>query len=285
MKSLINWEELRKITRPPHFSKMSIEEQLELWNGEAEFYDRIINMELQGTLNSLNCLPINPDNSILDVGCGPGRITSQLAKIAQKVTALDSSVEMMKKCKEKICEYPNVETVLMDWHCAEPDVNVAKHDIVIASRSTAEQDIKKLCSFARKYVVIIGWANAPSIPEIRSKLFDSARKEGSSIPPIPFNRDRRLQYNVLYNLVYDLGYEPNINIVKDGFERFYPTKDEAYSDLIQLIASPEMLDQEIFKANVDRYLTFLPGKGFHFYIETRTFVMWWDVNPKQFYAT
>ena len=32
-------------------------------------------------------------------------------------------------------------------------------------------------------------------------------------------KDRRLGYNVFYNMVYDLGYDPNIKIVTDGFTK------------------------------------------------------------------
>lgn len=283
MKPLINWEELRTLTRPIHFSHMTREEQLTLWESEAECYDRIIQMELQGTLNALQCIPIQPDDTVLDVGCGPGRITSQLVKRAKKVTALDSSQAMMEKCKEKITHYSNIETVLMDWNDTQPDVTIPKHDIVIASRSVGSQDLKKLISFAKKYAVIIGWANAPSIPEVRSALFDSARKSEAPVRDIPFNHDRRFQYNIMYNLVYDLGYEPNINIVKDGFEGIYSSKEEAYSHLIHLTKNPDELDLEIFKTNVDRYLT-KNENCYRFFCETRTFVLWWETNQKHFFG-
>ncbi|PWR69644.1 class I SAM-dependent methyltransferase [Methanospirillum lacunae] len=84
MRSLINWDELRNLTRPSIFSKMSDEEQKNLWNNEADYYNHLINMEHQGTLNALRCVPILPTDSVLDVGCGPGRITSQLAKLQGK---------------------------------------------------------------------------------------------------------------------------------------------------------------------------------------------------------
>lgn len=285
MKSLINWEDLRNLTRPPFFSHMNEEEQVNLWNNESVFYDRIIKMEYHGTMNALRCIPILPEDCVLDVGCGPGRITSQLAKIARKVTAIDISEKMMEKCREKIINYPNVETILLDWNLAEPDVNLPRHDIVIASRSIAGEDIKKLCNFAKKYVVLIGWANGPSIPEIRSALFDNARKKGEYPNPLRFNHDRRVSYNIQYNIVYDLGYEPNINIITDGFERNYSTKEDVYADIMQLTSNPEDLDQDLFKKNVDRYLTFSQENGCRFFFETRSYVMWWETNPKKFFST
>jgi len=256
-----------------------------MWNNTADFYDQIIQMELQGTLNALRCVPISSDDSVLDIGCGPGRITSQVAKIAGKVTALDISENMMERCREKISEYPHVDTILMDWRLAEPDVNLPRHDIVIASRSIGGEDIKKLCSFAKKYAVLIGWANAPSIPDIRSALFDAARKSGRPLKPFQFDHDRRMQYNLQYNLIYDLGYEPNINIVQDGFERFYSSKEEAYADIERLNADHDDLDLDIFKTNVDQYLTYSPESGYRFFFETRTFVIWWEITPKRFFET
>ena len=85
-------------------------------------------------------------------------------------------------------------------------------------------------TFARKYVVLIAWANAPNIPSVVGDLFRNV--EGTEGFPPMRETDRRLGYNVTYNMVYDMGYDPNINIVTDGFGR----TDVAVREWMGLIA-------------------------------------------------
>jgi len=46
-------------------------------------------------------LAINPNDVVLDFGCGPGYYTIELAKKAKRVVAVDLSSEMLKKARNK----------------------------------------------------------------------------------------------------------------------------------------------------------------------------------------
>ena len=79
------------------------------------------------------------------------------------------------------------------------------------------------------------------------------------IPPI----NRLLGYNVNFNLLYDMGVNPNVKIVADGFHCDYESREAAYNDLRTLHPVPE--DREkVFRKNVDEWLTDLPGGGVSF---------------------
>lgn len=281
MNSIINWEELGKLGRPaPPLKKENENSRENGWDKEAEFYNRMAKMETEGTLNQIGCLPITDEDTVIDAGCGPGRIVCQVAKIAKKVIAVDSSEKMMEKCKENIAIHnlKNVETIFLDWDKAEPDVNVPKADIIIASRSVGAGDIAKFRSFANKYAALICWANAPNLPTCAGKLFENA----GGIDIHHYKGDRRLSYNLQYNMIYDMGYEPNVNIVKDGFGKNFETREQAYKELILLNRAHKEVNEDIFKANVDKYLTRKYDGTFDFWIETRSYVIWWETNPKKF---
>ena len=286
MTGIINWEELERGFRPPMPPPPREPDGGNMWDKEAEHYNRMAAMELTGTLNQIGCIPITAEDTVLDAGCGPGRITCQLAKIAKKVIALDSSEGMMAKCRENIAKngFTNVETILLDWNEAVPDVNVPKADIIIASRSVGFDDIRKFNSFARKYAALIGWANSPSLPDCSGKLFEGAIKDPfmQGRPPVFPRRNRNFSYNVQYNKIYDAGFEPNVNVVKDGFGKHFASKEEAYDELILLARDVDGVDRDVFKANVDKYLTPKDG-GFDLWIETRSSVIWWEVDPVKFF--
>jgi hypothetical protein len=187
---------------------------------------------------------------------------------------------MLKHCQQNAKEagVNNLKTLQLDWKDAILGDNVEKHDIVIASRSVGSTDIKKVSSFARKYVVVIAWANAPNIPTVVGDLFIGVEQARLFQP---MKMDRRIGYNLTYNTIYDMGYDPNVRIVVDGFTKDFTSKEEAYLDLWQLSTIPGEIPS-IFRENVDKWLSNSKNGSVTFRRETRSFVIWWDPNPERF---
>lgn len=298
---IINWENLMRVMMPPPPQPREGERQENGWDKQADFYNRMASMELEGTLNQLNCLPLTPDMTVLDAGCGPGRITCQVAKRVKKVTSLDSSVKMMENCRANIAKngLTNVDTVLVDWNEVKLGETIEPHDVIICSRSVGCKDIDDYSKFARKYAVVLCWANAPNLPDCASQLtkgvFPEQKMPGPGGPPMMM-RNRDMQYNIQYNMIYDAGYEPNVNIVKDGFGKHYETMEEAYEDLSWFLQRhPNTIvpgvpqegelhpDMDRFRANVDKFTKPNPDGGFDFFIETRTYVIWWETKKRNLY--
>jgi SAM-dependent methyltransferase len=272
MSPLINWEELRQLTMPAG-PRRNEAEGGNLWDNSADMYNRMAKMEKSYTLNQLDCFDTDPGDTVLDIGCGPGRIAVAMAQRAAGVTALDSSEKMLEHCRQNAREagVTNLHPLMLDWKDAVPGKNVEKHDIVIASRSPGMEDIIKTTAFARKYVVMIAWANAPNIPVVLGDLFAGV-DTGRRMPPM--RMDRRIGYNVTYNIVYDLGYDPSIRIVTDGFTRDFISREEAYRELWLLRESVQEIPP-VFEQNADKWLTPNNRGGVTFRRETKTFVMWW----------
>jgi precorrin-6B methylase 2 len=277
MAGIINWEELRQITTPPEVSRVAGGQGGNTFDTDesANMYNRMAKMEKTYTLNQINCFDTTKSDTVLDIGCGPGRISVPMAQRAKSVTSLDSSSRMLKHCQRNADEagVTNLKTIQLDWKDAVLGQNLEQHDIVIASRSVGMYDIKKIASFARKYVAVIAWANAPNIPMVLSDLFagiDAARK----FPQMRI--DRRIGYNVTYNTIYDMGYDPNIRIVTDGFTRDFASREEAYKELWLLQQPSDIAPSPVFKSNVDKWLSAKNDGGVTFRRETRTFVIWFE---------
>jgi len=242
----------------------------------ADMYNIMAEMEREYTYNQVNCIDVEPGDTVLDIGCGPGRVSCAMAERAKSVTALDINQSCLDYCLNNAKErgLDNVSTVLMDWNDVDPGVNVGRHDIVIASRNPAMFDVRKLNDLASKYAVIIGWANAPCIPPIIEELFKDTEPERDR-PAFPmFRQDRRLSYNINWNIVYDMGAEPNIRNVKDGFTKTFDNEDEAVSWLRRIRAFEDEYIP-VFKKNLEPYMTKNADGSVTFRRETRSFVLWW----------
>ena len=63
------------------------------WN--AEWYENKHGFVAEYGRELLSCVPENPDQSILDLGCGTDTLTHALLEKSASVTGLDSSPEMI----------------------------------------------------------------------------------------------------------------------------------------------------------------------------------------------
>ena len=277
MDSLINWDVLRQLSMPPMprgGQPQQPEDPGERWGKSADMYNMIAHMEKRYTLNQLNAFDTDKNDTVLDIGCGPGRISVPMAQRAKSVTSLDASDLMLNHCKDnaRAAGVTNINWVKMNWEDAVLGKNVEQHDIVIASRSPGGQDIRKTATFARKYVVLVGWANMPNVPTIVGDLFRGV--EGAEGFPPMRPTDRRLGFNITYNQIYDMGFDPNINIVADGWEKDFGSRDEAYAWLWQLRPTGSDVISPVFKKNTDKWLTENKNGGITFRRETRSWVIW-----------
>ena len=76
------------------------------WN--VELYEEKHSYVWQGGANLLNMLAPKPGESILDLGCGTGQLTAQIAKRA-KVVGLDAAESAIAQCRQ---HYPHLEFVV-----------------------------------------------------------------------------------------------------------------------------------------------------------------------------
>jgi SAM-dependent methyltransferase len=257
------------------------------WNSNADFYNHMAMMELEYTYPQIACLDIQPSDTVLDVGCGPGRISVLAARFAKQVTSLDAAPKMLAYVKENAARLniTNIQTVLKDWFDVKPGIDIEKHDIVVASRTEAMQDIDGISALANKYAAVILWANAPSIPDLVNTIYKGAADilgppaptpPGSAqTPPSAPLRGRANGYNMFFNKIYDLGYNPSVKVMTDGFTKVFPNEDETLAFFLKLKPDVKAGKEELLRSNLAPYLMREPDGQVRFRIETRTCVIWW----------
>src|SRR3954447_17491295 len=130
------------------------------WAGGAEALDAMLRV--------VGAPAIEPTDTVLDLGCGLGRLTRVLAGRARQVVALDVSAEMLARARELNAGLGNVEWVHGDGR-ALPDVrvDVAVSFVVLQHVPDPAISLGYVCELGR---VLDGWAvlhvsNDPSVHE------------------------------------------------------------------------------------------------------------------------
>ena len=270
MNGLVNWAAIRRNLFAPEGNapkgKMD-------WNTITEMYDGMAKLEKAFTQKQVDCMNLSKEDTVVDIGCGPGRLTVPMAKKAKSVTCVDAYENMLNRCVKNAKDegLDNVKPLFQSWRDADAVEKIGKHDIAVASRSVGMFDLIKLNQLATKYVFVMSFANAPSLREIQLDFLEGITDIHS---PKSCPDARMFDYNVTFNMVYDMGANPSVVVLDDGFERFYSSKEEAYEDL-RFIGTILPEHEERYRTNIDRYLDVLDDGRVHLLRKTQTYVMWW----------
>lgn len=270
-----------------------------MWDGAARYYSLMTLMEVDGTNLQLDCIPLDREDIVLDCGCGPGRVAIQAAKRVKSVICLDSSEGMLEECRKNCAAsgVTNVEFILADWQDPSTLSGLPEVDVIIQARggggpSTMEQ-VRKT---ARKYGVNIMWTpGAPNLPTSKNKLFagcyseealnlhpelrpmemrgrfpENRKNDGKlfgGLGPVEMENKLPMFTPALEAKLKELNVEFKTVSVSEGWNKDFVSKQEAYTWLIRLSSYPELVNPERFHANVDSFLTEIPG-GLRFFLPT-----------------
>ena len=275
------------------------------WDNAADNYDSFVMCELEDTATYLDLIGIEPDDTVLDVCCGPGRIAMLAAERAKSVTGIDLYPKMLEHARANVEArgLANVTFQQIDWNCVLPGQNVAVHDIVIAARNLAMFDVGKLSALARKTVMIQIFADAPSIPMLQGVLFSGCEDEegrpafggpggpGGQGGPVPGPGGPPMRpreststggrassaYFDLFTKAYNAGYDPNVRIMPERFRKSFATREEAYAWVCSLRPAQAAGNEERVAANAAPFISDTRD-GVEFCIATKAAIIWWDVR-------
>jgi hypothetical protein len=130
------------------------------------------------------------------------------------------------------------------------------------------RDLAKVNAAARKFVYFMTFTTGASLKEFHDELMEGIQEA----PPKRVMNGGIPSHVLLFNRLTEMGIDPNVQYLPDGFTRFYITREDAYQDL-QWLNIPN--DKQIrFRENVDRYLLAEHG-GYRLTRTTKTAILWW----------
>jgi hypothetical protein len=141
--------------------------------------------------------------------------------------------------------------------------------------------VKTLNQIAQKLAIIVAWADPIMLPPIQGELFKDTAPEGDGKKPQPPIPDRRLHYNVTWNMVYDLGAEPNIRIIEDGGYAKTFENEGAAIDFLRQLKPFEDEYLPVFKDNLAPYLSKNTDGTVTYRRGIKSYILWWKPVPTE----
>lgn len=189
-------------------------------------------------------LPIEPENTVLDVGSGPGTLSLPLSQRFKHVTAVDYSATMLETLQVHAEQQNiiNIDTIQASWQDDWNEKDIISHDIGIASRSLNVEDlagaILKLHNYSRKFVFL---ADRISPTPFDPKVFEAIGRQFISGP----------DYIYTLNILYQLGIHPHVEILEldkaTRYENFEAALDAFHWMLKDVSEEEDILLQNYLK--------------------------------------
>ena len=143
--------------------KMPRENEKNRWNKIAPQFNKWMKTD-EYPLNFAEKVHKKSDYTVLDLGCGNGSVTLEVAKYVKQVTAVDISEEMLKLVQKNAAANGISNIEYIQSSIEDIDVNeIGQYDVVIASRSLGniknlQKELKKIDHIAKKYVYMTHWS-------------------------------------------------------------------------------------------------------------------------------
>ncbi len=214
---------------------------------------------------------VRPQDTVLDLGCGPGTLSIPLAQRVARVTALDSSEAMLRGLREdaEAAGLTNITCVHRDWDAAKATLD--RHDVVlIANAPGIVRDVPAFLpvahALARRYVVIILGAGGRRT----DKFFNRELRALLGLPA----PTRRKDYLEQYTALHAHGVCANVRIIAYDFDQ--PFAD--WADAVAFHRAHLRLETDAHDAAIEAFLRERlteTGAGPRLPMPKRSAVMWW----------
>jgi 2-polyprenyl-3-methyl-5-hydroxy-6-metoxy-1,4-benzoquinol methylase len=193
------------------------------WDKKAKSFNENIK-DSSYTKEFLYKINIVDAKTLLDVGCGPGTISLELAPKFKHIYAMDYSRGML-ECLENNCDMRNINNITTVHKSWEDDwSDLPQFDIVVASRSLEVMDVKKaiekLNSKAKKRVYVTFKVGGSFIDE---EILAQLKRY---ITPRP-------DYIYLVNILHSMGICAKIDFIKSENKRFLSESGDEFLEKVK----------------------------------------------------
>jgi SAM-dependent methyltransferase len=250
MSGIINWNELWKASHHNGFHHHG-ENLADHWDRRAKEFNRKVMRHKERSESQIASLGLSPEDTVLDIGAGTGRLAIPMAKIARSVTALDQSSGMLDCLKENMSTegIANIQILQKSWQDVSLD-EIPPHDVVLSSNSLGVFDLQealtKMNDLAVKAVYIFTFTNRTRDDGFRNSLLPKHHHRAPNLPP---------DYIIIYNLLADMGILADVKILEWEAKEHYASLDEAVASWKEMYDIPsekepqlrEFLSQKLVK--------------------------------------
>jgi SAM-dependent methyltransferase len=281
-KRIDEWQNAMEKTERFSLDRTTPEKIPELWNRLAGDFDDGMGGDVERVEKTLDILSrigaLTEDTVAIDIGCGTGTFTLELAKYCRKVYALDISPRMLDTLAQKAKQrgISNIVKICDNWKSLDisafdPEINLALSCLNTGINDFESLDkMNKVSKCWNCYITVSGNAKHTSKNDLEEIVFGRTLNTA-------YGNDIIFPFNVIYTM----GFKPELNYIPCNWDRFL-SKTEAVAGLLDDYSRYKDLDVETIRkmeAYVDAKLN---EDGLYFQsVNTTLGVMTWNCKTQR----
>jgi len=190
----------------------------------ARAYDNSLSVWKDGKNRVDRLIETDPQDTVLDIGSGPGVLSIPLARCVRQVTAIDPSKAMLDLLRVHQREEGLSNIRIIEGRWEEIDyLSLGQFDLVIASYSLHMKDMDRALSAmnaaAKKRVYLYWFCGMTSWEKICHDLYPLVHKQNFSLYP---------KTELLYGMLSEMGISANVtSLTGTAFDHVYPNMQAA----------------------------------------------------------
>lgn len=225
----INWEEMWRETQcHVNPSEPSEHSEIERYDCIAPLFKEWMTID-DYPLKVLESIQLEPDWSVLDIGCGTGALSIPIAKKVRSVTGIDFSAKMLEiiRSDAERQSVTNLQTKYASWDDVCTGVDIEPHDVVIMSRALSRtmnlsETLQKINQVATRYAYVTAWGGGER--RINKEIMTTLGLEYRNSP----------DYIYVFNILAQMGIQPNVKHLRCSSR-------VTYHDISQALQSYQLL--------------------------------------------
>jgi len=219
-KCIDEWQAAMKQTEYFSLDKTTPDKISELWDRLATDFDCALGSDIKRVDMTLSILDelgaLRPNTIAIDIGCGTGSFTLELAKRCRKLYALDISQKMLDELNQKAEKsgITNIVCINGDWRSLCPSDFDPEINLTLSCLNTGINDFESLDKMSRIskgwncYITVSGRSLSTQRSELQEIVFGRTLKNaGGNDIIFPFN------------IIYHMGYAPQLHYVPCRWSR------------------------------------------------------------------
>lgn len=265
----IDWDELWRHDFTNASWRKNKKNLAEMWDKRANDYNKKLPSRTNSIEQIVKRIHVDVDDTVIDIGCGPGTLTIPLSGQCKQITAVDPSIKMLECIREKAAagKINNISYVNKKWEDVEPEGDLEKSEIVIACHCLIMEEMKtallKMNELATKKVYLFRFAGQSGwdLGKLWSKLCDE-----------PYNKNP--DYIYIVNILHQIGIYADVEIIRNKTRQIFNSIEEAVDDLLDYIGEASGSARELVSSYMKDNLEYEKGIYFKEHISEVAMMSW-----------
>ncbi len=270
------WAERWSVMKERHLRSVNITNEGDFWldpDNVRRYLENTRGEYAKVVAEQLRIMNIQPGETVLDIGSGPGTLAVPLASQGARVTVVEPASLMCRALEEyrSQVQAPSINIITKCWEDVRIEDLQGPFDVIIASFSLTMTDIagaiRMIQNVSSGRVYLFWFLTPPSWADMMQELWPSLHDKEYYPTPLA---------DCLWNVLYEMGIYANLEVMDPAPPAVYDSIEQAVRSASKRLVCTEEWQHGVVQTYFRRNARQTPDGKFQAGGGHRSATIWWD---------